>query len=1111
MFMKSKLLISVLANILGVTMLFAQSGKCGTNVSWELNDGVLTISGTGSMYDYTNNSHPPYYSYKDGITTVAFSEGITYIGNYAFNDFNQLKNITWPTQLEEIGHRAFGSTGFESIEIPNSVKTLNSQAFYGANLSSVSIGEGLESIYGEAFVGCNNLELVIWNAINCTNHATISLHPAFGAWNINSLILGPKVERIPQKIFSSFKISGVILPESLKIIEGAAFSGCSLKDRLIIPASVESIDNGAFSSTELTEVIILSEKLKGGGVGSYIFGQTNNIKSIFVADYEGFAKSSTWASYKSRLKPMVVFNNSEFSYIGQSPTLECSSNIRDYSIEASLPTLEIAAGSYNAKVPVTFIGTQSFNVEVPYTYTIKPASLTARVQDATKVYGDANPQFQTEFSGFVPAETESVITNRGTYHTSAMTSSAVGTYDITLSGATAPNYTIKYEPGTLTIAKAPLKMTPKNKTMIYGDRVPTLEVDYEGLKNNELQPTWTTQPSITTTATSKSNVGSYPITISGGEAKNYEITVNQGTLTIQQASLTATTKDATREYGDDNPDFELSYSGLKNYETAPSWSVMPTFTTPATKNSPVGMYDITASGGETMNYTVQFVNTGKLSVTKAPLTAKARSFTRKQGEENPTFVIDYAGFKNGETSLVLEKEPIATTNATINSLPGTYEIKVSGGQATNYEISYESGTLTVLPSEEPGDPTDNVLAIYNLEGHNNTQVTLPIALTNKHEITGLQFDLYLPDGITVATNDRGKMIVNTTSRMDGNYTLTGSVIDGFARIVGYSADSDSFTGSEGDILNVTLNIGSSLPAGEYTIRMKDIVLSDISGKEYHPADVEAVIKVSNYTIGDVDDSGTININDVVCIINYILNKPNVTFIKEAADVDASGTININDVVVLINRYILHRNEMPRKAAKDITRGTDISDHLYLKDQSIMPGETKDIAVQMTNANEVRAVQGNIKLPEGLKFVTKSNGKLDVKNLDERSEDFTLSCALQEDGSMTFTHYSADGFAYQGNEGGIFTFKIAASETAAMGDFQIDLTGVVLSINGVGYELPDLSSKITITDTDNIESVTCTTNGKKSTYSLSGQFLTQPQRGVNIIRSADGTTRKVLMK
>ena len=411
------------------------------------------------------------------------------------------------------------------------------------------------------------------------------------------------------------------------------------------------------------------------------------------------------------------------------------------------------------------------------------------------------------------------------------------------------------------------------------------------------------------------------------------------------------------------------------------------------------------------------------------------------------------------------------------------------------------------------EPTDvqtlNVLTIDDAKGVKNGQMILPIALKNKHEITGLQFELYLPEGVTVATKTNGKMQISTTSRMNGSYTLTGNTIDNFVRVTGYSGDSEPFADNEGDILNVILDISNAVAEGEYPISLKNIILSDVNNTEYHCLDAEAVLTVKHFMLGDVDNTETVNINDVVCIINYILNKPNIIFIKDAADVDEGGSININDVVTLINRFILHRNEAPRRAPQVMTAQAAVTDHLYLDNLSIKPGETLEIAMKMANANEVRAVQGNVKLPAGLKFVTKDNGKPDVKNLNERSEDFTLSCALQEDGSLTFAHYSADGFTYAGHEGGIFTFKIIAEETATPGDYEVDLFGVVMSINGVGYEMPNRVSEVKIINNeDGIGSLTPSPSpvGEGSIYNLSGQRLQKPQRGVNII---DG--KKVVVK
>ena len=761
---------------------------------------------------------------------------------------------------------------------------------------------------------------------------------------------------------------------------------------------------------------------------------------------------------------MLNWSESSFTYSGKSPQPTFTTNLPagfQPTSNAAQGNLSTNVGTYNATVPVTFKNNDmEFEANIPFSYTITPATLTARVKNSTKVYGESNPQFQSDYAGFVNGEDKYVITNSGSYSTSATTKSAVGTYSVTQSGATAQNYTFKYESGTLTVTKAPLTITARDKTMIYGEPVPNFDVDYRGLRNSESKPEWVKEPTVSTTAKPTSDAGSYPITVTGGEAKNYELTMKNGTLTIDKASLTLTTQDATREYGDENPDFKLLYTGLKNGEEEPAWSVAPTVGASAAKESPVGVYDITASGGESRNYVVtQYVNKGKLTITKAPLTCTARSYTKRQGQDNPILGVNYDGFKNGETKLVLTKEPIATTTAQKNSRPGTYPITLSDGVAMNYNLTYVNGTLTILPNDDPADQTDNVLTISNVKGTKNAQVTLPIALKNKHAITGLQIDLYLPEGITVATDNRGKMLITTTNRMEDGYTITGNQMSGFVRILGYSADGDAFTGNDGDILNVTLNVGSSISDGDYNIFLKDIVLSDVNNTEYHPADVGAILTVSTYTLGDVDNSGAININDVVCIINYILNKGNGVFIEDAADVDGNGTININDVVTLINRYILKRNMAPLRMAAQQATGTE--NYLHLDQIDIKPGETKEVAMLLTNAGAVAAAQGNIKLPEGLSFVTRSNGRVDASNVNARADGYSLSCAVQEDGSLTFAHYSPDGFTYEGNSGGIFTFKIQAAANAKPGSYEVKLTNVVLSVNGVGVNIPDRSGVLNV--------------------------------------------------
>jgi hypothetical protein len=115
----------------------------------------------------------------------------------------------------------------------------------------------------------------------------------------------------------------------------------------------------------------------------------------------------------------------------------------------------------------------------------------------------------------------------------------------------------------------------------------------------------------------------------------------------------------------------------------------------ATATSPVGTYDIIVKKGSVLNDEVTYVN-GTLTITKAPLKIKAGNYTKKQGEENPEFTLTYEGFKNNETEAVLSTKPTVTCEATKDSPAGEYEVKVSDAEATNYEMTYSNGKLTII-------------------------------------------------------------------------------------------------------------------------------------------------------------------------------------------------------------------------------------------------------------------------------------------------------------------------------------------------------------------------------------------------------------------------------
>ena len=96
------------------------SGTCGENITWEFDDatGILTISGTGNMYDYLKNNRPKYETYKSQIETVIINDGVNQIGTCAFYQYENLKNVTISDSVKTIETSAFyGCTGLKTIYV----------------------------------------------------------------------------------------------------------------------------------------------------------------------------------------------------------------------------------------------------------------------------------------------------------------------------------------------------------------------------------------------------------------------------------------------------------------------------------------------------------------------------------------------------------------------------------------------------------------------------------------------------------------------------------------------------------------------------------------------------------------------------------------------------------------------------------------------------------------------------------------------------------------------------------------------------------------------------------------------------------------------------------
>ena len=266
----------------------ATSGICGENLTWELDEeGTLTISGTGEMYDYEYPGAPWEMVDIEFPKKLSINYGVTSIGENAFCNCVNLTSINIPSSVRSIGECAFyNCRSLSNIDIPSSVKTIGAFTFQDCeNLSSINIPNSIEIIEDGTFNGCSGL-----TSINIPNSVTTIKNMAFaGCSKLNNVSIPNSVTSIGGGAFAACSsLTNIEIPNSITSIKNRTFSYCTSLKNINIPSSVTSIGgelstlDGAFHGcTSLINISIPSSvTLIGGGV----FSDCTNLSNVSIPD-----------------------------------------------------------------------------------------------------------------------------------------------------------------------------------------------------------------------------------------------------------------------------------------------------------------------------------------------------------------------------------------------------------------------------------------------------------------------------------------------------------------------------------------------------------------------------------------------------------------------------------------------------------------------------------------------------------------------------------------------------------------------------------------------------------------------------------------------------------
>ena len=640
--------------------------------------------------------------FKGNTTITSFDElqyftGLTNIGDEAFRSCSALTSITIPNSVTSIGQHAFHSCiGLTTVTIPESVTGIGFAAFHQCHsLASVTIPASVTNISGAAFGECSSLSSIV---VENGNNTYISENGVLFNKDKTTIICYPAGKE--QTEFT--------IPESVTSIIYDAFSGCSLLMSVTIPNSMTTIGKIAFQNcTGLTSVTIPNSVT---GIGDGAFNGCSNLTSVTVEMETPLTIAENTFSNRTNAT-LYVPAGCKAAYEAANYWKEFKEIVEYGGIEQTLALETLPSMTY---------GDDAFTL--PET-TAEGLTLTWTIDNAAVAIVNGN-----------------VLTVKG-----------AGTATITATQAGNDSYLPFSREFSLTVGKAALTITANDCTKVEGEENPELTVSYEGFVNDDDASVLTQQPTVTTEATTDSPAGTYPITVSGAEAANYDISYVEGTLTVEEAKIEPTDISQLDNaiYVDpvetvSNSTYALNIKA-KNNVTVAGMSFTLTL--------PDDFSLITDDGGIISTLDSQRASSSKFMV-----------MSSQSGNSYLIRVLPISGTTISGTDGTVLTVRLKNTNAE----EGTYELKVNNSSFTVKNADNTFETLPLVDVISTIEITGNLLGDVNGDG--NVDLTDAIMIVN-HSLDNT------PSNFRIDVAD-----VNG----DGNIDLTDAII-----VVNMSMDSSS--------------------------------------------------------------------------------------------------------------------------------------------------------------------------------------------------------------------------------------------------------------------------------------------------------------------------------
>lgn len=422
-------------------------------------------------------------------------------------------------------------------------------------------------------------------------------------------------------------------------------------------------------------------------------------------------------------------------------------------------------------------------------------------------------------------------------------------------------------------------------------------------------------------------------------------------------------------------------------------------------------------------------------------------------------------------SSTMSDEAISECTAEINAAVAQFKSQqVTAGEDTDYS------------------QIENTIYLERAEAAAGGQLQLSVKMKNTIEVQGYQFDIYLPEGVSFATDEDGFALAElstertTTKKMNSFDSAIQS--DGALRILCGSSKGYTFDGTDGEVALITLNISPDIDEGEYPIILKNVKLSDRNSVPYSTPYLKSTLIISSYTLGDVNADNSIDVADYIAVANYILGEEPAKFVHKAADINVDNSIDVADYIGVANlilsgagvahapRPIRLMANAPMKAPTDISA---MENAIYVEPLTAVPGSQQELSICMKNAVNVAGFEFNLRLPDGITVALDEDDMPLAELSTERTttrRTTSFDSAIQADGTLkvlcgTTAKNTATGklYTFEGTDGEVARITVNIPAGFAEGVYDVDIVGGMFADpDAVKTTLePVITSELTISD------------------------------------------------